>query len=543
MQAKSDTIPNLPAWTSEDTYQLLLVLIVLASVWGFWILTDHRFLVYPDAMEYAQTARNLSEGQGATTDTIWTLRTAYPLSVPPADLRRPLLWPLVISGFFRVFGATDWVVTMAGAVMGCIGVGLFYLLARRFLGPRGTLFACLVYIVQPQILVLNHSGLSEPLFTVFVLAIAHVWLEARRDWRFLAIGVLVGLSQWVRLNGYLLILPVLGALIWSRERGWIRRALWILGGFAVVTIPIAVRNYHYLGEFSIVGLAKYSVVGEISPFPDHGAERSIAKISIFSVLASHPWEVAAKYIRGLSRNLTALFGMVHPLLWGLWVIPVLRSEGNPWLSRLCRYGFVVLVLFWAGFSIGEYEGSRFYAPLAPLIVLGGVVGLRRVLLRAGGAGSQPRASSWLNNWKAAAVLVVLLLPGVFEIREKALAPPSGEFRLRLGHLVQRIVPEDAVVGSDIPWAVGWYGRRLAVWLPWEPSRMVELNERLSVDYVVLSPGVQSGDWSNTVWPFVYMGANSLSGYQLIYPDQGRGPVLIFKRKSPKASGPSENRGP
>ena len=125
---------GVPSWSSEDTYRLLMVVVLVAVVWGFLALTGSRYLVYPDAMEYAQTARSLSEGRGATTDTIWALRTAYPLTLPPPDVRRPLLWPVILSGFFRLFGASDWVATLAGGCMGCLGAALFFALARRFTG-------------------------------------------------------------------------------------------------------------------------------------------------------------------------------------------------------------------------------------------------------------------------------------------------------------------------------------------------------------------------------------------------------------------------
>ncbi len=75
---------------------------------AFLALTGHRYLIYPDSMEYAQTARNLSQGMGAVTDTIWVLRTAYPFTRLPSDVRRPLPWSAVVLVFALGGMMTGW---------------------------------------------------------------------------------------------------------------------------------------------------------------------------------------------------------------------------------------------------------------------------------------------------------------------------------------------------------------------------------------------------------------------------------------------------
>ncbi len=81
----------------------------------------------------------------------------------------------------------------------------------------------------------------------------------------------------------------------------------LLAGFGVMVLPIAIRNYMYLGEFSILNLNRYIVVGGIAPFSSHGAERSMERISVAAVFAAQPVGVMSKYVNGLSSNLSALF--------------------------------------------------------------------------------------------------------------------------------------------------------------------------------------------------------------------------------------------
>lgn len=514
----------------EDRWRVVLVLVVSGAIWGFLALCGHLWLIYPDSMEYAQTARNLSEGRGAVTETIWTLRTAYPMDIPPVDIRRPLLWPGILSLVFRMAGAGDASAILASGLMGCLAAGLLYLLARRSLGPLESFVATIVFSFQSQVILMNQSGLSEPLFTVILLLICLTLVRANRPWQYLAGGVLTGLSQWVRLNGFWLTIPIAVWLLWRREKGWRKRLVLFFAGAAIVFLPLAIRNWKHIGAFSIVGLPGASIVGEIPPFPDHGAERWLEPIPVFHVLASNPGMLLKKYILGLSKNLNALFGSVHPLLWGLFLIPLLRREGEPLVRRLSLFALAILALFLLSFSIGEFEGPRFYEPLAALVVLGGVAGLKNLLAREGSA------DDWIRTGRGAIILFILILPGLFHLYQSALNPPEPGFRRQLGGLIQEIVPPGAVVVSDTPWATGWYGRRLSIWLPLGIEEIEVLNRRLPIRYLALTSSVTTADWNNTVWPIIFQQGHNLPAYRRVFPPKGLGPVQIFERQIPPGGG-------
>ena len=304
----------------------------------------------------------------------------------------------------------------------------------------------------------------------------------------------------------------------------------MLIGFALVVLPLALRNYHYLGEFSIIGLPKYSVVGEIPPYPDHGAERSLNRISVFSVFLSNPNAVLVKYLKGLSNNLTALFSSAHPLLWGLFLIPLLRYRREV-MGKLCLFSLFILGLLWLNFSMGEFEGARFYEPVVPLVVLGGIYGLRHLLTGSSGVLEGSNAKHWLRHWIGLGFLFLLILPGLLHLWQTALSPPDGIFRRNLELLIENYIPEDAVVASDTPWATGWYGERLSIWLPMDYKQIETLDQRLPIDYVVLTPGVGSADWTGTSWQRIYHTGNNLPGYRCVFPERRPGPVLIFEKVS------------
>lgn len=100
-------------------------------------------------------------------------------------------------------------------------------------------------------------------------------------------------------------------------------------------------------------------------------------------------------------------------------------------------------------------------------------------------------------------------------------------------MLREMLPQSAVVGTDIPWAVGWYGQRLGVWLPLEPPQMATLNKRLSVDYVLLTPAVLSADWADTIWPHIFRGSLNLQGYRRVVLGGELGSLALFAKEEPR----------
>jgi hypothetical protein len=541
------TMPLLKApgrWTMDDTTRLVFVILLAGAIWGFLVLTGHRWLIYPDAMEYAQTARNMSEGRGAVTESLWLLRTAYSVEIPPPDVRRPLLWPAVISLFFRITGPADWAAIVASGFLGWVASGMFFLLARKVLPSMEAFLCSLVFVFQPEIILMNQSGLSEPLFTFLLLLIAFLWIRSRGNLDYFLLGLAAGLTQWVRLNGFLIIIPLLVYEIYRRKKLKDPQIGLLLLGFILVLFPILIRNQVLLGEFSILNLARYSVVGEIPPYPDHGAERALEKISVLGTFLSHPVAVLAKYMRGFSENFTVLFRIVNPLLWGLWLVPL---WGGKSLSRqvvlLSRFGFFLLLLYLLSFSIGEFEGQRFYIPVAPFVVMGGFAGWLWILYHLKNSGGSEALSAPEQEekgvfsvhrlrGKTVVFLILLVLPGLLHLRQSALSPPNAGFRHQLYQLLAEYTEADAVIGSDTPWATGWYSRRLSIWLPESPVFLNAVNERLELDYIVLTASVTGPEWNTTPWIYIYGGSLGLPGYEKVYPPEGRAPVVIYKKTEP-----------
>ncbi len=168
---------------------------------------------------------------------------------------------------FLLFGASDLMVRLPGAIAGILTCLAVARLGRAVGWPRAGLAGAFVLAVTPWHVVLSRSGFRAVLLPL-VLACAFAFLvEAMRDgarWRFVAAGALFGLSAHVypatRFAPFILPVYLVAALGRSRER-WRRAAPGLLAFAAaafLVTAPL-LRDYlkhpeHFLYPHRVVSI-------------------------------------------------------------------------------------------------------------------------------------------------------------------------------------------------------------------------------------------------------------------------------------------------
>src|SRR5881296_2277358 len=106
---------------------VILMLIVIAG--------KFQTLQQPTAWEHAQLARHLAEGDGFVTSVVRPLSLVFKPQVPNhPDLYNAPGHPLAEAIFFRVFGSSDKIAALAGAVLWLVSVWLTFLIARSWFG-------------------------------------------------------------------------------------------------------------------------------------------------------------------------------------------------------------------------------------------------------------------------------------------------------------------------------------------------------------------------------------------------------------------------
>ncbi len=217
-----------------------VLLAVVARVISFGVVVDDEYiesLKGSDYGQYADIARNLVAGNG------------FVLFDQP-NIRRAPGFPVFLVGIYAVFGESTRAVIVANTLLTVGIVLLTGMLGRQIAGERvGFVAACLIAINPVQVKY-GLTPLSEPLFTLLIIAGIVVLTPAANhiNWkRAVVSGALIGLACLVRSS--ILILPAFLGVWWLwrlRWRGIAMTAVFTVAMLAVIA-PWTVRNWMVTG--------------------------------------------------------------------------------------------------------------------------------------------------------------------------------------------------------------------------------------------------------------------------------------------------------
>jgi hypothetical protein len=173
----------------------------------------------------------------------------------------PPAYPTYQAAWQWLFGGSLTSVRLAGIVPGAAGIGLVGVLGRRVLGPGAGLLAAGLVALDPTLLAVDGSAMSESLGVALVLAVvlvAHQALAAPTWPRVVALGGLCGVAVLNRPDLLVLAGGVAALLAWRSRR--VPAAAAVLGVAALVVVPWAIRNERAVGELTIATLSPSSAL-------------------------------------------------------------------------------------------------------------------------------------------------------------------------------------------------------------------------------------------------------------------------------------------
>jgi hypothetical protein len=474
----------------------------------------------PEAMDTAQVARNLAEGNGYTTLFIRPLslylvqRHRANFELPPEpnhpDLANAPGYPWLVSQWlrrqnfqaaippakeFQTYPPEVWIAGLNYLLFFLVLCATF-VLGRRLFDERVAWISVIVLGAAELMWRLSAAGLSTMLLMLILLlltgGLAAIEQGAReKQWGFVQLlplamltGMLTGAGCLTRYSFGWLIFPVIGFFVVALAQRRIVLCLAVAVAFAAVLSPWLARNYVQSGTlFGTAGLALYK---NSDRFPAHQLERSLnprqldTTADLGKVGMNEHW-------RKLIDNAGQIVRHDLPRLGGSWItafflagllVPFNRST----LSRLRIFLLLSLALLLLVQALGkthlsednpEVSSENLLVLLAPLVFMFGAA-MFFLLLDQLHIEFPPT-----RNLIAALFCLVISAPLIFALlspRRTALAYPPY-----YPPFIQETagwLDESELMMSDIPWAVAWYGRQPCVWLTVDDEKDFQTLHRL-----------------------------------------------------------------
>jgi len=511
------------------SFRIAVCVVGVLSLIAAYDLRAFRNFSTKEAMDSAQLARNLADGQGFTTLFVRPLSifliqnrnqnqasdSAHAPVTDPArlkgnhpDLANGPVYPLLLAGLMKVLPfkyaisskpkpfwspdgqfyryQPDFLIALFNQVLFFGLIILTFFLARRLFDAQVAWLSAAVLLGTELFWRFSTSGLS----TIF-LALVFIGLvscltsleqearEPKRGSRALfglaaLAGLVVGLGGLTRYSfGWLILPTLLFVLLYAGSRRKVLAAVTFLS-FAIVLTPWIIRNVSLSGL--PFGTSTFAILENSGISPDDRLERSLNP-ELFKVIhAPLPFLTATAYVfwQKLVANCRGIFQSDIPKLAGSWVsafflVGLLVRFRNPALGRLRLFLLASLAMLIVAQALGRTKISDDSPELNSenlLVLVAPVVMIY-------GVGfffvvlEQVELPFVQFRSAAAGVFACLAsLPLLFTI-----LPPRTNPIVYPPYYPPGIqhaagwIKEDELMMSDIPWAVAWYGQSQCVSLP------------------------------------------------------------------------------
>jgi 4-amino-4-deoxy-L-arabinose transferase-like glycosyltransferase len=470
----------------------LFAVIALMSV--YW-LSQFWGLKEPEAMDQAQIARNLMEGEGFTTKVIrpaatWHLEQhgvdprAIMLQQP--DIMHPPVYPWLLAQAFRfVEGSFDpgqkvrayppeqWAIIPLGNLFTILTGLLVFLIARRFFEPRIALLGASLFFLTDRVWANSISGTSLPLATLLatlaiylalILAEKLVNEEPVTRWilPLMFTSIVCALAFLTRYAaGWILAVIVVAISFMAPRRGW-QVGLILVALTAVFVSPWIIRNLQVVGM--PFGMTTQLVHNQQDEALAYSYERAVAPKPTPGALQIKWKANAATFYE--SALPAAGTGIMAALFVATFFFRFTRDN-----VHILRFGLLAGItgLFLSACFFGE-SSMRAMSIFWPLMILYGLSFFFILLDRL------QIMIPIVRGAVIAALVIVSSLPLVLTLMPPRPGYPYPPYFPSYIGLVTNMMQEDELLGTDMPWATAWYGDCSSLLVPATLEEFYQVND-------------------------------------------------------------------
>ncbi len=459
-----------------------------------------------DGVNVAQVARNVERGRGLKTDVIYPMHAALgDANDSRHDIAAGPLYAFALGMFFKGRGAEDSSVALFNIILLFITAAFVYALINLVYDKTTAIWGVLAYFISMKAISQALGAGGATMGALAVTAALYFGLvahknaqaageetdddEARSIWTRLkmlyrspwpwavAAGLAAGLGYLTGMVGWLAI----GGLVWvAAQIGERRRTALVVAGVlaVIVAAPWLARNFTHFGA-PTPPLHSYSLLMYTAEFPGRSFMWQTTGLPESPALwaVTHPMAMVRKIGYGVSGFYATVPELVNRYLFpflvvGLFVLPKTRGQRLLWGG----VWFILLAQLLTGAVYDrDPDPLAVVTPAAIGLAVATLIGLmrehvtgRRAILGVGVAAALLVAIPYIASSVAGG-------PG-----------PANPSKPALDMLATQ-VPRQALIATDNPWQVAWYGGKRALLLPESSAQLQALGQAgIEPDVVYLS---------------------------------------------------------
>jgi 4-amino-4-deoxy-L-arabinose transferase-like glycosyltransferase len=480
---------------------LLFLIITIIWFWGY----NTSYFATPDAHDYAQMGRQISDGNGFSTLQIFPRHVSFLDKIGflrkenwPNLHRYPL--PTICSAL--LYKITNDIVKAAVLMSGVpflLSIPVLFLLAFKLTDLKASVLCTIFFASHSLIFESGYNGLSESLAAFLLLLLFLMTFSGRLSiWRCLALGILSGLCYLARTQ-LIAALPIVLLFIWISEQKKQRIhsiGLFIIG-FLLITGPWFARNILTVGKpvFSFVN-SRALVLETIHKKSDLQNQLIHTDLEMQLEAPVDTTEIFKKYGPAITKkvfhNILAIFTLKFwsqdfpteaIFIFFLFAASIYRRHSGNKNYDFYRYG-VILLFFFSFLIISLLDHVvRLYIPLIPFIYIAGINEILVLFsnLRFG----------FLRKFKYI-VFCGMLLFGLFKfynvtmIHKHRPSPISTPEKSSYEFLKQT-ASRDSIIVSNTSHRIALYVGCRTIRLPVFPADLLKINDSyIPIDFVLIN---------------------------------------------------------
>ena len=511
-----------------------LILLLAAITWYGFYCTHTKGVLGSDDRGYCEVARNIANGKGIVRNFVFPVEINFFEKLPVPDFFHPPGYPLILSGFFKLFGVSDFVALLPSYLSYFILIIFFFFLIKDSTEIKTATVATLMLIFNKTILDMSLVPLSEALYTLIFFLFFILMVRAKTSKDIFVASLILGGSHLIRENVYPYFIAVFIYLYLSTDLPRRKKMIFLVAGILIPIVPKVVRTYLETGS-PFFSYGKFALIAFTGKYPWMDVWRDIQNPSLFGFLIGEPSQFILKYLDNAVGILEGVLTVSNPYLLSFCLMEMLHQDAHAQWKK-AKMLFIALFVSQIFFiSLINYD-RRYFFPFLPMVVLFG----SKSFLRISGVLASSVKIRWKNTIATLMVLfffVFFMMPSIYLILRRSGPPmldfktpqyaflfPSGEAN-KLNDFLRGELKENQVVWTDLPEILEWEGDRLCGWLPTKIEHIYEIHKKFPVDAILLT-NIRTPSRMGEQWSYLLFSEQSLPRYRNV--KWYRGKAIVAK---------------